>query len=185
MLVRRGYGVLLLDLRNHGYDIPFFFHDGESAWPDDENLYDAYLLASKRIGHGFNLFRFPAVLEGVIAADIPLEVSPISNQLLRYVRDLRMHPAAEYLSRGVPIVISSDDPGLFDYTGLSYDFWEAAMAWRLDLRALKKLSSNSITYSSLDAGEKKEAFAYWSAQWDAFIENLNLSETGMRIPGTR
>jgi adenosine deaminase CECR1 len=33
-------------------DIPFYFHDGESNWADCDNLYAAFLLGTKRVGHG-------------------------------------------------------------------------------------------------------------------------------------
>lgn len=38
-----------------GLDIPFLFHAGETLGdgsPEDQNLYDAILLGTKRIGHG-------------------------------------------------------------------------------------------------------------------------------------
>ncbi len=39
--------------------IKFYFHDGETAWPGNDNLVDAVLLGTQRIGHGFNLFQLP------------------------------------------------------------------------------------------------------------------------------
>jgi adenosine deaminase CECR1 len=149
--------------------LPFYFHDGESDWPSDENLYDAFLLGSKRIGHGFNLFRFPTLEQRLKQHGIAVEVCPISNQLLRYISDLRMHPAAGYLRRGVPCVLSNDDPGIFGNDGLSYDFWVATLAWDLDLRALKQLVMNSLHYSGMTDGEKRTAIAVWQQQWDAWL----------------
>ena len=52
-----------------------------------------------------------------------LEVAPISNQILRYV-SLETHPAAALALDGVRIVLASDDPLVFGYTGLTLD-WRA------------------------------------------------------------
>ena len=45
-------------------DHPFptlLLHDGESDWADDENLIDAHVLGTRRIGHGINLYLFPSL----------------------------------------------------------------------------------------------------------------------------
>lgn len=39
--------------------LPIIFHAGESVDANNENLYDAILLGTKRIGHGFNLALHP------------------------------------------------------------------------------------------------------------------------------
>ncbi len=157
------------DLRLQNRTLPLYFHDGESDWAADDNLLDAYLLGSKRIGHGFNLYRFPDLQRRLIADGVAVEVCPISNQQLRYVADLRLHPAAGYLNRGVPCVLGNDDPGILGNDGLAYDFWEAYMAWNLDLRALKQLALNSLVYSAMTESEKKAAIARWEKSWSAWI----------------
>lgn len=163
---------LLLDSlkKATGVELPLYLHDGESNWASTDNLYDAILLGTKRIGHGFNLFRFPNLIELVKEKDVCVEVSPLSNQILGYIRDLRMHPASTYLRRGVNCVISSDDPLIFDYEGLSYDFWSVFLAWELDLGSLKKLTQNSIEYSALTDAEKATAMAIWEKRWNKFVE---------------
>ena len=57
----------------------------------------------------------------------------------------------------------------FGNDGLSYDFWEATMAWNLDLRALKQLCRNSLQYSAMTGGEKSAALARWEASWNRWI----------------
>jgi adenosine deaminase CECR1 len=154
----------------YGVDMPLYLHDGESNWMSVKNLYDAVLLDSKRIGHGFNLFRFPTLLEEVKKRNICLEINPISNQVLGFIRDLRLHPGSTYLARGVPCTISSDDPLIFNYQGLSYDFWEVMLAWELDLKKLKVLARNSLVYSGLNKSEKQAALTVFEEKWEDFVE---------------
>ncbi|HEX2953961.1 MAG TPA: adenosine kinase, partial [Bacillota bacterium] len=156
----------------YGIDLPFYFHSGESDWADLSNLYDAVLLGSKRIGHGYNLFYYP-ILEPILKAiPIPLELCPISNQVLNYVADLRDHPAGGYVNSGVPLTLSSDDPAVYGNTGATYDFWEALMAWDLDLRSMKQFAYNSIVFSSLEPARKTALLNSWTAKWEQFIANF-------------
>ena len=155
-----------------GIDMPLYLHDGESTWPDVDNLYDAVLLNSERIGHGFNLFRFPRLMEMAAERDICLEVNPWSNQILGFIQDLRLHPASYYLSQGVPITLNCDDPLIFGNKGLSYDFWAATMAWELDIRDVKQLIINSITYSSLPESAKRKAYLDWERSWYRYVNEM-------------
>lgn len=156
--------------RTRKVELPLYLHDGESDWASVANLYDAILLGTRRIGHGFNLFRFPNLIEEVKRRSICIEVNPLSNQILGYLRDLRIHPASTYLRRGVDCIISSDDPLIFDYEGLTYDFWSVYMAWELDLAALKQLCRNSLEHAALSEEEKMEALAAWEQKWLRFVD---------------
>jgi adenosine deaminase CECR1 len=156
-----------------GLKMDYLFHDGESNWVSDENLYDAVLLGSKRIGHGFNLFLFPSLYEEIKKRNCAIELCPLSSQLLNFTRDLRSHPGIGYLRNGIQCVLSSDDPSIFGFSGLSYDFWSACMAWELDLKALKKLALNSLQYSTLQANEKRQVLEVFDKRWQAFIASVN------------
>lgn len=153
----------------YGIDLPLCLHDGESSWSLG-NLYDAVTLHSYRIGHGFNLYRFPALQQAIKEQNICIEINPLSNQILGYVRDLRVHPAVGYLAQGIQCSVSSDDPAVFGYNGVTYDYWTIFLAWELDLRAMKKLAMNSITYSLLSKSEKEEALRVWRNRWNEFIK---------------
>lgn len=104
---------------------------------------------------------------------ICIEVSPLSNQLLDYVGDLRTHPAHAWIRRGVQVSISPDDPGIFDYVGVTPDYWAIFLAWKLDLRDLKQLSLNGLEHGFLDNTERQQARAAWQRDRDAFVAQLN------------
>jgi adenosine deaminase CECR1 len=152
--------------------LPFFLHSGESNWTENENVLDAVLLDAKRIGHGLTLFKHPLLMQIVKERGIAIEVCPIANQVLGYVADLRNHPAVLYINSGLPVVICPDDPGIWRCT-FSYDFYEAFMAWGLDLKCLKQLAMNSLIYSAMDPGEKERALEFWRKKWAEFITWLN------------
>lgn len=158
--------------KKYNVNLPYFFHAGESGWGHDRNTYDAVLLQSKRIGHGFNLVHSPELIQLIKKQDICIEICPISNQVLGYSKDLRIHPAVGYLKQGIPCVIGSDDPLLYKTTGLTHDFWEVIMAWNLTLSDIKQLCLNSILYSSLDNDEKKQMLASWEKSWNLFVKQM-------------
>ena len=75
----------------YGVKLPYYFHDGESAWESNQNIIDAVLLGAKRIGHGFNIGMKPEVKSLAKSQDICFEICPISNQMLQYIPDIRTH----------------------------------------------------------------------------------------------
>jgi adenosine deaminase CECR1 len=113
-------------------------------------------------------------MEMVRERGIAIEVCPISNQVLGYVSDLRSHPAVAYINAGIPVVLSPDDPGLTRHT-LSYDFYEACLAWGLELRDLKQLALDSLLHSAMGSEEKARARAAWERRWARFVGWLNES----------
>jgi adenosine deaminase CECR1 len=105
-------------------DIPFMFHAGEtlldtggSSDPENSNLYDAVVLKSKRIGHGFALMKHPHLVEKFkktkTSDGICIELCPISNELLHLCRNVKEHPYPELLAAGIPCTVNSDNPSLF------------------------------------------------------------------------
>lgn len=155
--------------------IAFFrFTDWFSA-STDINLLDALLLNTTRIGHAFALVKHPILMNAVKTRQIAVELSPISNQVLHLVWDMRNHPGAQYMSLDIPIVICSDDPGFWNAKGLSYDFYYAIMSLapnNAGLRVLKSLVFNSIRYSILSELEQQRAYQLLELSWARFIEKV-------------
>nr|XP_014096047.1 adenosine deaminase 2-like isoform X2 [Bactrocera oleae]XP_036222361.1 adenosine deaminase 2-like isoform X2 [Bactrocera oleae] len=164
-------------------DIDFYFHAGETNWYGaavDENLIDAVLLGTKRIGHGFALTKHPLVLQALKERNIPVEINPISNQVLQLVTDYRNHPCSHLFSNNFTVVISSDDPSFWRATPLSHDFYIAFLgiaSAHADMRLLKKLAINSLVYSALNEQQQEVALQKWQLQWDEFIEKIIEGDT--------
>ncbi|KAH3890399.1 adenosine deaminase AGSA-like [Dreissena polymorpha] len=162
---------------NPPVNLPYFFHAGETSWQGtrvDDNLLDAVLLNTTRIGHGYALTKHPEVMKIVKDNHIAVEINPISNQVLKLVDNLQNHPGASLIAAGYPVVISSDDPAVWGATGLSYDFYAAFMAMSGEtdgLSLLKQLAMNSFLYSAMNATEKVAALSTWTIMWDNFVLN--------------
>lgn len=110
--------------------IPYFFHAGETLGDGnstDDNLYDASLFNTRRIGHGFSLYKHPLLMDVYKQKDIAVEVCLISNEALRLNNNVLQHPLPALIANGVSTALSNDDPAIEgqDDAGLSYDFYEA------------------------------------------------------------
>lgn len=99
-----------------GVDVPFLFHCGETLEAGsemDENLLDALLLGSRRIGHGFSLARHPYVMERMKRDGVCLEVCPISNEVLGLTPRANGHSVYNLLANDVHCTVNSDNGTLF------------------------------------------------------------------------
>ncbi|XP_035913312.1 adenosine deaminase 2-like isoform X2 [Anopheles stephensi] len=167
---------LVPKLLNLPASINFVFHAGETNWhgmPSDDNLFDAVLLGTKRIGHGYALLKHPVLLKMVKDQDICVEINPVSNQVLKLVADYRNHPAAILLASNFPLVVSSDDPSFWRAAPLSHDFYMAFLGMTgvyQDLRVLKQLALNSLRYSLMNEQDKRAAEAIFDRSWNDFID---------------
>ena len=93
-------------------EIPFIFHCGETLGVGDKvdgNLFDAILLNSKRIGHGYSLARHPLLMEIFREKRIAVESCPISNEVLGLTPVIAGHNLPVLLANNVPCTINSDN----------------------------------------------------------------------------
>ena len=146
-----------------------YLHAGESYQRSNTELYDAILLGTKRIGHGFGLAMHPDLMEMVKQKNICIEACPVSNKILGYVHDLRTHPTRSLLANGIKVSISPDDHGFFGSPGVTLDFLVAYLAWDLNLMDLKQLCLNSIEFASVDEEHKVKLNTFFEYKWEIFL----------------
>ncbi|KAJ8711004.1 hypothetical protein PYW07_008246 [Mythimna separata] len=156
--------------------LDFYLHAGETNWygtTSDENLFDAIVLGTKRIGHGFALIKHPLLMEEVKKRQIALEVNVVSNNVLKLVEDPRNHPLATYLSQNIPVLLSSDNPGVWESLPMSHDFYVTFVgvaSRHADLRLIKQLALNSLYYSSYP--DKHKLVHEFEIRWTKFIDTI-------------
>lgn len=159
-----------------GVDIPFIFHAGECLGDGNEtdsNLYDAILLGTKRIGHGFSIVKHPHLMDLCKERNITLEMCPISNEVLRLTSTMPMHSIGTLLNHGVPVTINSDDPAIWGSTGISHDYYQVMISSEVSgLMTLYEMAKRSIEVSFLDDAAKAQAVSAWERCWTAFEEEV-------------
>ncbi|MBE7180365.1 MAG: hypothetical protein INR71_03990 [Terriglobus roseus] len=174
-----------------GVDIPFFFHAAETLGDGtgtDENLFDAFLLGTRRLGHAFSLYKHPLLASMARDRRVLVESCPVSNEVLRLCASVQAHPLPALLSRGVACALSNDDPGLLGHgvAGVSHDFWQALQGWdNLGLAGLGAMAENSVRWAAFEdqpnaewlhdikmggvgRGVKAARLKEWLVTWEAF-----------------
>lgn len=120
-------------------------HAGEEGPP--EYVWQALdVLGVERIDHGVRSIEDPALVDRLVADQIPLTMCPLSNLKLKVVDDLNHHPLARLQDSGVLVTVNSDDPAYFGgYVGDNY----VAISAGLDLRQSEttQLARNSLSAS--------------------------------------
>ncbi|KAL2867287.1 uncharacterized protein BJX67DRAFT_81595 [Aspergillus lucknowensis] len=136
--------------------IPFFFHAGECLGDGDStdsNIVDAILLNSRRIGHGFSLYKHPLLIDLVKRKNILIEMCPISHEILRLTSNILMHPMPALQARGVAVSLNNDDPVVLGHglNGLSHDFYQVLAAFEnTGLAGIATMAEDSIRWAAFE-----------------------------------
>lgn len=176
-----------------GVTIPFFLHAGETTGTGtetDQNLFDAILLGTRRLGHAFSLYKHPLLMNMVKERRICVECCPISNEVLRLTSSISAHPLPAMLAQGVHVTLCNDDPGILGQgsAGLTYDFWQALQGIEsLGLEGLGSLAENSVRYAAFEdqdakgwtedlkrgsfgQGLRARRMKEWKKEWERFVQ---------------
>jgi adenosine deaminase CECR1 len=182
-------------------EVPFFFHAGECLGDGDEtdhNLFDAILLGTRRIGHGYSLYKHPLLIDLVKEKKILVECCPISNEILRLASSIKHHSLPALLSRGVSVSLSNDDPAILGHgkNGLTHDFWQVLQGLEnMGLSGLATMAENSIRWSCFEdqtpaewvsdirqgiagTGLKAKRLREWYADFERFCQWVVLEFAG-------
>ena len=157
-------------LNNDDPNLPWLLHCGESIKGKNYNLVDGELIGVKRLGHVINLFKFGNLWECIKNKNITLEINPISNQTLRHIRDLRIHPCIGYHNNGLKICINSDDPTIYNTKGVGYDFFVSSASMEFDLLDFKCFGLNSIDGSQISNEMRNEYKSKFLEAWNKFLD---------------
>ncbi|XP_072238303.1 AMP deaminase 2-like isoform X3 [Leuresthes tenuis] len=129
-------------------------HCGEAG--PIHHLVSGFML-SENISHGLLLRKAPVLQYLYYLAQVGIAMSPLSNNslFLSYHRN----PLPEYLSRGLIISLSTDDPLQFHFTKepLMEEYSIAAQVWKLSSCDMCELARNSVLMS----GFSHKAKSYW------------------------
>jgi aminodeoxyfutalosine deaminase len=145
-------------------------HAGEMA--DPQSVRDAInILDAERIGHGISAIHDPKLMDRLMERQIPLEICPVSNvhtgALAKLTGNksasLEHHPLREFVARGVPVTLATDDPAMF-HTTLDETYAVARTQIGLTNAQLFSIAEAGFRHAFLPAAEKQALLNHFRAQ---------------------
>ena len=119
-------------------------HAGETTGA--QSVWDALAIGAERIGHGIRAVRDRKLLAQLRDRNIPLEICITSNLRTGAVPSLDEHPVRKLFDAGVPVILNTDDPALFECT-LESEYDLAARAFGFTAAELSSIAANSLKYA--------------------------------------
>uniref|UniRef100_A0A8C1ETX3 AMP deaminase n=2 Tax=Cyprinus carpio TaxID=7962 RepID=A0A8C1ETX3_CYPCA len=114
----------------------------------------ACFMTADNISHGLNLKKSPVLQYLYYLAQVPIAMSPLSNNSL--FLEYNKNPLPEFHKKGLVVSLSTDDPMQFHYTRepLMEEYAIAAQVFKLSTCDMCEIARNSVLQSGLSAEEK-------------------------------
>jgi len=138
----RWYADLYKEARDRG--LRLVCHAGETT--DATSVWEALEIGAERIGHGIRAIEDPLLVAHLAERKIPLEICISSNVRTGAVGSLKEHPVRRLYDAGVPIILNTDDPALFECT-LRGEYELARREFGFTGEEIEGLIRNSFLYS--------------------------------------
>jgi aminodeoxyfutalosine deaminase len=119
-------------------------HAGETTGP--ASVWEALEIGAERIGHGIRAIEDPALVQHLCDRQIPLEVCITSNVRTGSVASVADHPVRKLFDAGVPIILNTDDPALFECT-LQSEFTLASREFGFSEAELQSVADNARKFA--------------------------------------
>jgi len=119
-------------------------HAGETT--DAQSVWDALEIGAERIGHGIRSIEDPRLIAYLRDHKIPLEICISSNVRTGAVASVAEHPVRKLFDAGVPIILNTDDPALFECT-LDSEYDLAQREFGFTPQELSAIAGNSLKYA--------------------------------------
>lgn len=137
--------------RSHGLNV--IAHAGETA--GEASMLNAIeKLKVSRIGHCLAIPAKSKLENTIFENNITLDLCPWSNVATRVIDEIGDHPMFDYFSRGYPITLNSDDPGMFG-TSITKEYQTMVDLYGLSRQQLAQISKNAVNGSFLENPKKQ------------------------------
>ena len=140
---------------------------------------------ANRIGHGVDLPFEPDSNEtlAIMKEKIPVEINLTSNEFILGVKGSE-HPIMLYHQAGVPVIISTDDPGILR-TSLTEQYTLAVVRYGFSYEEIKSFVLNSITYAFLADDDKTELINKFNDLLAEFERKISIRHPKPDVSGSQ